>query len=68
MLHSVGSLSTNVLGIPIGPHFKGQVSKKKGWPLKMAPIGSPKTSVLNQPTLCNISENDRIQVTATFKN
>ena len=30
-------------------------------PLKMGPIGSPEMSVINQPTLCNIPEDDRIQ-------
>jgi hypothetical protein len=28
----------------------------------MGPIGSPETLVLKQPTLCNIPNNDRIQV------
>jgi hypothetical protein len=32
------------------------------WPLKMEPIRSPETSVQNQPTLRNISEDGRIQV------
>jgi hypothetical protein len=32
------------------------------WPLKTGPIGSPKTLVLNQPRLCNIPEDDRMQV------
>jgi hypothetical protein len=31
-------------------------------PLKMGPIRSPKTSARNQPTLCNIPDEDRIQV------
>jgi hypothetical protein len=30
------------------------------WPLKMGLIGSPETLVLNQPTLCNIPQDERI--------
>ena len=49
MSRSIGWLSTEVSGIPIGPIFKGQVS----W------IGSAETSVLNEPALRNIPEDDR---------
>jgi hypothetical protein len=48
MLHSIGWLSTNILGLPTGPIFKGQIG----------PIGSPETSVCNQPMLHNIPEDD----------
>ena len=34
--------------------------------LKMAPIYSPETSVLNQPTLRNITEDGRIQLIFDF--
>jgi hypothetical protein len=30
--------------------------------MKMGPIGCPKMSVINQPTLCNNPENGRIQL------
>jgi hypothetical protein len=36
-------------------------------PLNMGPIGSPETFVLNQPTLRNITEDDRIQHTLILK-
>ena len=32
------------------------------WPSKMGPIGSPETSVRNEPKLRNIPEDDRIKV------
>ena len=35
--------------------------KKHAWPLKMGPIGSPETSVFNQPALRNIPKDYRIQ-------
>jgi hypothetical protein len=44
-----------------GTIYRSQVSKNT-WPLKMRPISSPETSVLNQPTLHNITEDHRIQV------
>jgi hypothetical protein len=50
MLRSVGWFSTDVSGLRVGPD------------LKMGPIRSPETSVLNQPTLHNIPEDGRIQV------
>ena len=40
-------------------HFLGQVDT---WPLKMGPIASPETLVLNQLMLCNIPEDGIIQV------
>ena len=45
MLHSVGCLNTDISRLPIGDK---------------EPVGSPETSVLNQPTLRNIPEDDRI--------
>jgi hypothetical protein len=48
MLGSIDWLRTDILGLVI--------SSIKG------PIGNPKTSVLNQPVLRNISEGRRIQV------
>ena len=60
LVHSVGWLSTDVSGQPIGPIFK-VVSKNKAfvldtWPLKMEPTGCPETSFLNQPALRNYPE------------
>ena len=60
MLHSVGWFRTDVSGVRTGPIVKGQAWTSS--PLKMGPIGSPETSVKNQPSLRNIPENDRIQV------
>jgi hypothetical protein len=53
---------TNISGLPTGPIFKVEVSKKDIWPLMMGPIGSPETLVLNQPMLCNNLEHVRIYV------
>ena len=46
LLRSVGWLSTDVSGQPVGPIFKG-------------PIGCPETSVLKQPTLRNNPEDGK---------
>jgi hypothetical protein len=51
LLRSVGWIRIDVLCQPIGPIFKGQVSK----------IGCPETSVLNQPMLRNNPEDGRIR-------
>ena len=53
MLHTVGWLRTDVSGLSIVPIFKGQLT------VKMGPIDSLETSVLNQPTLRNIPEDGR---------
>jgi hypothetical protein len=58
MIRDTGWLNTDISGLPIGQIFKGSVS----WPLKVEQIRSPETSVLNQPTLRNIPEDNRIQV------
>jgi hypothetical protein len=39
-----------------------EVSSLDIWPLKMGPIGTSETSVVNQPTLRNIPEDGRIQI------
>jgi hypothetical protein len=64
MLRSVDWFNTDVSGLPIDPFFKDQVSKRhKGrLTLQMGLIGSPETAVLNQLKLCNIPEDDRIQL------
>jgi hypothetical protein len=59
MLRSIGWLSTDVSGRPIGPIFKGNLDN---WLLKMGQIGSPEMLVLNQTTLRNIPEDYRIRV------
>jgi hypothetical protein len=66
MLDSVGWFLTDVSGLHIGPILKSQDVKAESswtsWNLKMGPTRSPEKSVQNQPTLCNIPEDDRIQV------
>ena len=57
LLRSVSCLSTDVSKQPIGPNFKGQVSKKKILNLEDGTDRLPETSVLNQPTLHNNPEN-----------
>ena len=55
-------LRTDVSGLRVGPNFKGQdVQEETSWPLKTGPTRSTETSVRNEPTLRNISEDDRIQ-------
>ena len=44
----------------MGTIFKGRVQEEEKNPLKVRPIGSPETSVLNQPKLRNNPENGRI--------
>ena len=46
MLHGVGLFETDVSGLYIVINYKGQASWTD-WPLKMGPICSPETSVLN---------------------
>jgi hypothetical protein len=63
MLRSVNWFRADVSGLRIRPIFKGHDSSNwTSWPFKMEPIGSPETSVRNQPTLRNIPEDDRIRV------
>jgi hypothetical protein len=50
----VGSFGADVSGLSIGPFFKGQPVQEEASPLKTGQICSSETSVLNQPTLCNI--------------
>jgi hypothetical protein len=61
MLRSVGWLSTDVSGLPVGSIFKVQVLSLGHLTLEMGLIGSPETSVLNQPKARNIPEDDRFQ-------
>ena len=57
MLLSVGCLRTDVSG-------NLSVPSSRVRPLTMRLTGCPKTSVLNQPTLRNNPEDERIQVTS----
>ena len=55
---------TDVSGKPIGPIFRGQVSKfLNSWPLKTGSIGRPETSVMKYHyTVRNFTEERRSQI------
>ena len=55
-----GLFKTDVSGRPVRSHL--QESSCPGWALKIGPIGSSETSVLNHPTPRNNPENVRIQL------
>ena len=50
-------------------HLQGSMSNKKEdtWPLKIGPICSPETSVFNNPTLRNNTEDGKIQALSYLK-
>ena len=72
LLHGVRWFETDVSGLPIGPIFNAQAVQDP-WHftalrLKMAPAGSPKTSVSNHLTPRNNPEYGRIQTWRSQKN
>jgi hypothetical protein len=56
LLRSVGVFRTDASGLRI----------VQAWPLKMGPIRSPETSVLNHPKLRYIPEDERSQIKNTL--
>jgi hypothetical protein len=61
LLRGVRWFETDVSGLSFGPIFKGQASLWPAWLLKMGPINSPETSVLNRLTPRNNPLEGRIQ-------
>jgi len=60
-------VSADVLGQPMGPIFKGQAVQEEitALPLKMGPIGCPKTSATNcHSVLCKIPKEARHRFTS----
>ena len=69
-LHPTALLTSSVVSGDISAHtfpykippFSAVAFFLDTGPLKMGPIGSPETSVLNRPTLRTIPEDDRTQL------